>query len=80
VNHTNQLIYRSLGEAADFNMERQMKARLDWPKASAELFARNAPPGKKFRFVLTSGQLVEKDQDKNLWIMGKMRKLGVCSI
>lgn len=46
----------------------------DYPLATAKAFQDNATT-KNFRFVYVSGALVEKDQDKKLWILSGMRKL-----
>lgn len=67
----------ALGDARNMNEAYQMKTRRDWPFASAEAFAtKAAPPDTPFRFVLTSSFLTEHDQQRSLWFLGRMRKVG----
>lgn len=51
---------------------------LEYPKAFAEAFASTMPVGAKpFRYLHLSGGMVERDQDRSLWMKGSMRKTKV---
>jgi len=55
----------------------------EYPLAFQESFVQvleKSPERPKFRFVLLSGKFVIRDQDKNLWLLEKPRKLKVCQI
>ncbi|CAN9133670.1 unnamed protein product [Alternaria alternata] len=48
---------------------------LEYPKAFAEAFASTMTVGAKpFRYLHLSGGMVERDQDRSLWMKGSMRK------
>ena len=84
---------REIGEAdaciwclgiAMANMETQKLVNSDYTMAAVNAFATHLAPatrertGKKFRFIYTSGAMVERDQNKGLWFYGEARKLRVC--
>ncbi|KAI4624664.1 hypothetical protein J4E83_004340 [Alternaria metachromatica] len=49
---------------------------LEYPKAFAEAFASTMPvDSKRFRYLHLSGGMVERDQEKSLWMKGSMRKI-----
>lgn len=51
---------------------------LEYPKAFAEAFASTMPvDSKRFRYLHLSGGMVERDQEKSLWMKGSMRKIKV---
>ena len=51
---------------------------LEYPKAFAEAFASTMPvDSKPFRYLHLSGGMVERDQEKSLWMQGSMRKIKV---
>jgi hypothetical protein len=51
---------------------------LDYPRAFAEAFASTMPVGAKpFRYLHLSGGMVERDQERSLWMKGSMRKIKV---
>ena len=64
----------SLGIAMPKTMQEGQRINQEYPLAAAKAFARNRD-GKPFRFVYVSGKLVEKDQNKKLWIVGDSRKM-----
>lgn len=64
----------SLGIAMPKTMEEGQRINQDFPLAAAKAFAANRG-GAAFRFVYVSGMLVEKDQNKKLWIVGDSRKM-----
>jgi hypothetical protein len=57
---------------------------LEYPRAFAEAFASTMTVGsKRFRYLHLSGGMVERDQEKSLWMKGSVRKTKVgdsCSV
>lgn len=54
---------------------------LEYPRAFADAVAPGlASCGKRFRYLHLSGALVERDQEKSLWMKGGVRKTKVCVI
>lgn len=66
----------ALGLAMPKTPEDGKRINQDFPLAAARAFSENAhASGKKFRFVYVSGVLVEKDQERKLWVLGDGRKM-----
>ncbi|XPS69652.1 hypothetical protein M3J09_001913 [Ascochyta lentis] len=54
---------------------------LEYPRAFADAMAPSlASHGKPFRYLHLSGALVERDQNKSLWMKGSVRKTKACTI
>jgi hypothetical protein len=54
---------------------------LEYPRAFADAIAPSlAKHGKPFRYLHLSGGLVERDQNRQLWMKGLVRKTKVCTI
>jgi hypothetical protein len=52
---------------------------LDYPRAFANaIIPTLVQRGKSFRYVHVSGAMVERDQNKTLWMKSSMRKTKVC--
>ena len=64
----------SLGIAIPKVPEDMQRINQDFPLAAAKALAANRD-GKPFRFVYVSGVLVEKDQQRKLWMLSEGRKL-----
>ena len=56
--------------------EMMMKVDQAWPIAALRTF-RSISSASMFRYVYTSGFLVERDQEKKLWVADKLRKIRV---
>jgi nucleoside-diphosphate-sugar epimerase len=55
-----------------------VKCSVEFTVRAAESFRKLAKKeGKMFRFVFCSGHATELDQEKNLWVMGRTRKVKV---
>lgn len=72
---------RALGSINFFNEASYTEAHEGFTMAAAKAcvtrVAPNLPSGKEFRFIKVSGHGTEKDQSKTLWLLSKLRKMGV---
>jgi hypothetical protein len=54
---------------------------LEYPKAFAEAFILTMVNGRKrFRYLHVSGAMVERDQNRVLWLKSSVRKIKVCNL
>jgi hypothetical protein len=54
---------------------------LEYPKAFADAFMSTmAKSGNRFRYLHLSGGMVERDQNRTLWMKSSMRKIKVCNL